>query len=363
MFNNTHAGIGAKVSSFKRGILTTTDLSLSYAFGLHLTKKNTLFFGLSGGAITNSIDLSKVSDPNDPAISDYLANNFQPTANFGLLYRAASGFNFGLTLPQLFEPSFNGSSNFSNTSFTPLDNMIIQLYYRKLTVGKIVAAKRKGMRTRVKTGETVSPLEFYLIYKYAKAGNSQFEALAKLNLSQNFWLGASYRQSYGFSGITGISTKYLIISYSYELSGQPEAGFSSGTHEINVGLRLGKQKKFKHVAPLLRSTIKTTTEQQHIARFQTTVEDTDHVEKPTEEKKKYYVVIKAFSDFTGADLYKKKLIEEKFNADIFYYSKDRKYYVHVLETSKASDAADEARNLKSYTKLKDAKVLTVVTPK
>jgi hypothetical protein len=129
-----------------------------------------------------------------------------------------------------------------------------------------------------------------------------------------------------------------------------------------MGLRLGKQKKFKRVAPVLRSTLKSGNEQ-HIARFQQTVEDTDHVESRDTDKKKYYVVIKAFGDFTSADLYKKKLQEQKYNADIFYYEKDKKYYVHVLETSKASEAYEEARNLKNYTKLKEAKVLTVVAPK
>lgn len=362
MFNNTHAGMGAKASSYKRGILTSTDLSASYAFGVPFNKRSTLFFGLSGGAISNSIDMSKVSDPNDPALSSYLSNNFQPTANFGMVYKSMSGLNLGLTLPQLFAPVFNESSNFSNTAFTPFDNMIISAYYKKKVDSKIVNKKKKGVRSRVKTGETIAPVEFYLLYKYAKAGNGQFEALGKLNLSQNFWIGAAYKQSYGFAGITGISTKYVIVSYSYEPGGQPESGFSSGTHEIQLGLRLGKQKRFKRVMPILRSTI-TTTNEQHIARFQQTVEDADHVEAKDEEKKKYYVVIKSFSDFTGADLFKKKLIEEKFNADIFYYSKDRKYYVHVLETGKSEDANDEVRNLKSYTKLKDARVLTVVAPK
>jgi len=37
--------------------------------------------------------------------------------------------------------------------------------------------------------------------------------------------------------------------------------------------------------------------------------------------------------------------------------------VHVLETTKASEAHEEAKNLKQYTKLKDARVLTIATPK
>jgi type IX secretion system PorP/SprF family membrane protein len=361
-FKNSRAGIGGKISSFERGLLNTTDLSLTYAYGFPVNQKNSLFFGLSAGAVTNSIDINKVSDPSDPAIAGYLANNIQPAANFGMLYRSASGFNFGIVLPQLFVPAYNAPSSFSGTTFSALDNVIVTAYYRHVTDGKMMIKKKKGIRAKVKANDVVAPLEFYVTYKYEKIGTSQLEVLAKLNLSEHFWLGGSYRQSYGFSGITGISYNKFILSYAYELGGQPEAGFSSGTHEIQLGLKLGKQKKFIKPAPNFRSKLKTTNEQ-HIARFQQTVEDTDQVESQEDDKKKYYVVIKVFADFNSADQYKKKLIEEKYNANIFYNEKDRKYYVHVLETSKASEAHDEAKNLKTFTKLKDARVLTIIPPK
>ena len=360
MLNQSHAALGAKISSFKRGILSTTDVSLTYGYGVAVNQKNTIFFGLSGGAISNTIDLSKVTDPNDPAIASYLSNNIQPTANFGMLYRSATGLNLGIALPQLFAPKFNSASNFSSTAFSPTDNAIVTAYYKRRGEGKIVSRTKKSVRARVKTNDSYAPLEFYLTYKYAKAGNNQFEAMAKLNLSESFWLGGLYRQSYGFGAITGFNIKQqFLFSYSYELGGQPEPGFSSGTHEIQLGVRLGQQKKFRRVTPVLRSTIKTTKES-HTARFQQTVEDTDNIagEQKTV-KKRYFVVIKVFPDFNGADAFKKKLIEQKYNADIFYYPKDKKYYVHVLESSKSSEAYEEARNLKNYTKLKEARVLTV----
>jgi hypothetical protein len=71
------------------------------------------------------------------------------------------------------------------------------------------------------------------------------------------------------------------------------------------------------------------------------------------------VVLKGFADFNTADTYKKKILEQKYNADIFYYEKEKKFYVYVFQTTKASEATEEARNLKNYTKLKEARVLTV----
>jgi hypothetical protein len=70
-----------------------------------------------------------------------------------------------------------------------------------------------------------------------------------------------------------------------------------------------------------------------------------------------------FNDFTQADAYKRKLLGDKFNSDIFYNPQDKKYYVHVLETFKASEAHEEIRNLKAYTKLKDARLLVVTSEK
>ena len=115
---------------------------------------------------------------------------------------------------------------------------------------------------------------------------------------------------------------------------------------------------------MLRSTLTKSPTEKHTARFQDTVEDPDQINKDQNAgKKKYFVVIKIFNDFTAADNFKKKLIVEKFNAEIFYNPQDKKYYVHVLEATKASEAQEEIKNLKTYTKLKDARLLVVTTDK
>jgi type IX secretion system PorP/SprF family membrane protein len=357
LLNETRAGIGIRGSSFKRGLLSTTDFVLSYAYGIPLNQKSLLFFGLSGGAISNTIDITNV-DPNDPAIANYLANNIQPAANFGILLRSASGVNLGIALPQLFTPKFNSTTAFENTAVSPFDNVIVSAYYKKKVEGKIVTRIRKGVRTRVKTNDSYAPLEFYTLYKYSKSGTSQFEVMGKLNLSENFWLGASYRQSYGVTGSLGFMISKFLLSYSYEPGNQPEPAFSKGTHEIQLGLRLGEARKFRRAAPVFRSTLKAQTEQ-HSARFQHKEEDPDDIHLKQNSKKKSYVVIRSFADFTSADAYKRKLIEQKYNANVFYNEGDKKYHVHVFETQKSSEAHEEARNLKNYSKLKGARVLTI----
>lgn len=360
MIDKSHSAVGAKLSSFKRGILNTSDFMLTYGYGIGLNENSRLFFALSGGAITNSINLDE-ADASDPAVANYLENNIQPAANFGMMLKSESGLNFGVALPQLFSPRFNSEANFENTSVSPLDNVIVSAYYRKKLAGKVVNRRRKGVNRKVKIGESYAPLEFYALYRYAKAGNSQAEGMVKLNLSQNFWLGASYRQSYGMTGSMGIAFKNFMLNYSYEPGNQPEPAFSRGSHEIQLGLKLGKPKDFKRKAPVLLSRIGQQTET-HSSRFKQEVPPLNGgIQLSTAAKTKYYVVVKVFADFTSADKHKQELRSDKFNANVFYYEKDRKYYVHVFETEKSSEAFQEVRNLKTYTKLKTARVLTITS--
>lgn len=356
LLNETHAGIGGKISSYKRGVLTTTDIMLSYAYGIAFGKKNWLFFGLSGGAISNTIDMAKVSDPTDPALKNYLSNNTQPAANFGMVFRSASGLNLGVSLPQLFTPAFNGSKNFASTAASPFDNIFVTAYYRKKVEGKLVSRSKGGVHSKVKTKESNAPLEFYLNYKYAAAGNSQLEALVKFNLSENFWLGGSYRMPQGYTANFGITFQRVTLGYSYE---PVQNDLSSDAHDIILGIRLGEKRKVKRVIPILRSQLKAVPEEHHIARFQESVEDPDNIVTEKTVKKKYYVVVRSFADFGQADAFKRKLIGEKYNANVFYHEKDKKYHVYLMETTKQSEANDEAKNLRNYTKLKDAHVLTV----
>lgn len=361
LMNDSRAGFGAKASSYKRGILNTTDVTVSYAYAIPLGQRNWLFLGLAGGAISNQIDMSKVTDPDDPVLTSGAANNMQPAGSFGMLYRSGAGLNIGVSLPQLFPPVFNSPGSFSSTTVSPSDQVFLTIYYKKRMDSRIVTKSKGGIRRKVKTQESIAPLEMYFNYKYSKYGNSQFELLGKLNLTQNFWLGASYRLPYGFTGNVGFNISRFVLSYSYEPGNQPADAFSQGSHEVVLGLRMGQQKKFKRAAPVLRSTLTKTTEK-HVARFQETAADPNAITQENgETKKKYYVVIKVFNEFTAADVYKRKLVTEKYNAEVFYNAADKKYYVHVLETLKASEAHEEVRNLKTYTKLKDARVLIVTT--
>lgn len=356
LIDQSRTGLGVKVSSFTRGILETNDFLAAYVHGIPVNKNNVLYMAVAAGALSNNIDLTSIDD-SDPALTSHVNNNIQPGGQFGLLYKTKSGINLGLSLPQLFKPEFNQHLNFDVENFAITDNIIASLYYKRKVDGKLVSRTRRGVRSTKRVGETYAPLEFYAVYKHAKNGLSQAEGTVKLNLSPNVWIGSIYRVNYGFAGLAGFAVKNFMFNYSYEAGNSPESYFSTGTHEFHCAIRIGKEKKLRRIIPTLHSKLNAVVPtQQHSARFQQLTEEDDYT---TEARKKYYVVVKTVSEFSFADQLKQKLISEKFNAEIVFDPVLKKFHVYVFESQQSSEAFEEARNLKNYTKLKSARVVII----
>jgi type IX secretion system PorP/SprF family membrane protein len=358
LLNDSRAGVGVKASCFSRGILKTADFLISYAYAIPFNFNNYLYLGISGGAISNDIDLTNV-DTTDPALRNYLGGNLQPVGNFGALFRSQGGINFGVILPQLFTPKFTATEHFENRNTSPTDEVIFTTYYRRKVDSKFPSRKRNGRRHTGKAEEMIAPLEFYALYRLSKHGHAQAEGIVKLNFNDNGWVAGGYRQDFGFIGSFGLKlSTNVMVSYTYEPGARMGVDYSPNSHEIQLGFRVGKMKTFKKVAPALQSTLKGKRPEHHIARFQEPSENADAV-APKTDSKTYYVVIRGFNDFTGADNFKSKLMSQKYNAEVFYYDKEKRFYVYVYSSDRSNQAYHEARQLRNFTKLKEARVLTV----
>lgn len=357
LLDMTRVGVGGKISSHKRGLLSTTDVQFTFAYGLPVTRTDAVYFGISAGLISRGFDRNKAIDPSDPAIANYLANNILPSGNAGVVYKSGTGLNFGLSLPQMLEPAFIAETS-QSSSFSPFKQVWFTAYYQPLVAGSLTGKKPKGRAKKA----AYSPLEFFTTYKWSTYQTSQAEVVAKLNVSSQLWLSAGYRQKYGLIAGLGLSVKQFLFCYSFEPGSQPDKGFSSGTHEVQAGIRFGGDKRLKRKAPIIHSTL-TTIEESHNPRLQHTITDPDELEKQEKEEassgKRYLVVARVFNDLASADDFKQKLIAQKYNANIYYYGKDKRYYVHVFETTKSREATEEIKNIKLYTKLKNVRLVTI----
>jgi len=353
--DHSRAGFGMKASTFSRGLLNTSQMLLTYTYGVPFGENNVLYFGISGGGSSSSLDISKASDPNDPALSSY-PSGFQPSADFGLKWASPSGISLGAALPQLFGTIYPTEGR-SKTGLAPFDNMLFTFSFRKQLEQK-KSLRRSGRRAKLTSSARYAPLELYFIYRYSAFGTNQYDGLGKLNLTDNFWLGVGYRQQYGIIPSLGFSLSNLIVNYSYELGSSPENGFSMGSHELQIGLRFGQEKHFKFKVPVLRSSLKTETTH-HDPRFRERTADQEEAYRP-EDKKRYYIYVKSFTTFDEAEDLKRKLHEQKYNGQIYFYPRNKQYYVYTFESSNLNEANQELKNLKTYTKLKEAKLLTII---
>jgi type IX secretion system PorP/SprF family membrane protein len=355
LIDHSRSGIGVKLTSYSRGLLNTSEALFTYSYGVPFSPNNVLYFGISGGASSNTVDINKSTDPSDPALANY-PTGLRPSGNFGIRWASSSGISLGAALPQLFGEVYP-TNQISKTGLAPFDNMLFTFSYRR-EVQKVVNRSHKISQRKLQNTAHYAPLELYGVYRYSAFLNNQYEVVAKYNVSDNLWMGLGYRQNYGVIPSFGFAWDQFIFCYSYEPGIQPEKGFSTGSHELQIGLRLGREKNFKFKVPHLHSALGAEAKH-HDPRFRERTANMEEAYRP-EEKRRYYVYVKSFTDFDRAEEFKKKLVSQKYNGQIFFYPRNKQYYVFTFETLKVSEANEEVKNLKTYTKLKEAKVLTVI---
>jgi len=240
LLNERRAGIGFKVSSFNRGFLSSSEVSLAYAYGVPLDKYSRLYFGLSGGFLSNTLNTKEISST-DPALAN-VANSFTPSASFGMYYRNTNGINLGLVLPKLISNQ-NLDANFG---FSYFDNVIVTAAFSRWDPNPKVIKKGQEKLFVKKKKKTNLPFEAFAIYRYSSIGGL-FEATGKYNFNANIWLSATYRQYAGIIPGIGVHTKDLSFGYFYETGLGGDLPLK--THEVLLSVQFGKDKKFRDKKP------------------------------------------------------------------------------------------------------------------
>jgi type IX secretion system PorP/SprF family membrane protein len=226
---NYKIGIGANFYNDKAGIYRTNTGYLTFAYQVHFgkdfTKINRLGFGLSGGFTSSRLDLSEVSNPDDPAYRVTSVTGVQ--GQFGVNYQY-QGLKIGFALPKLLK-SRVVTSNPGDSAVSPFESTIATLSYD------------------FRLSERIS-FEPYLLYRTNKNMPSQYEVLGVLKIDNVGWVGAAYRQEYGASAFLGLNVKERIkVGYAYEFAPNQVTGVGGGSHEVQLIVRLSKKKKERPV--------------------------------------------------------------------------------------------------------------------
>lgn len=358
------AALGLNVFNDKRGLLSTTSALVSYGYTVPFAERHFIRFGLSAGMGTNSIDMEQLDESNDPAVINLISDNIFLDGQFGINYQL-NGLSLGFSLPKLYEPNV-----FSDTYFSDFE---ISRFKRYLFTA--------GYKFNINNDAAV--LEPLMLYRINEGMPSVLEGGAVLHLRDMVWMGASYRQNYGFTGVAGINLKdYLSIGYAYEYATDQTVAFADGTHEIQIGLRLGKKREIKKKPSISRPGPSPTPAKEPVpaevekpeteAKEQTETETAkteapgEIIEKtvtkgqdPLEMGAGNYVVVGVFGNEANAIKFTRTLKGKGVDASYGYNSENNYYYVYPHKSQDKQSARVERARFRKIPEFKDTWMLTV----
>jgi type IX secretion system PorP/SprF family membrane protein len=205
-----------------RGMLSTNALLVTGGYQVKIGEDQALRFGMSLGGSMTFVNVDGVTRPDDPMLLN-VANTVYLQGNAGISYHRKT-FHAGLSLPQFVQPYY-----------TTLDG-----------IGKINPFETVVFHAsnRFYFNRNKNVFEPYAIYRYNATQPSQFELAAVVHLQNKVWFGGSFRQGLGVSALGGLKlNKVMAFGYSFTSGLSSLNGMPRTSHELHLGLLLGKRNK------------------------------------------------------------------------------------------------------------------------
>ncbi len=215
-------GLGGFVYNDTAGKLQRTGGTAAVTFMQQLNEKTRVSVGLSAGF--QRIRLSNL-DPdtqaNDPTLLNGEDGIGTPEYSAGI-YLQSGGFYAGFSVPQIFKTriEFNGNNS--------ANNELTRHYYAMAGY-------------KIPLSETFA-VEPSVLFKKVSAAPLQYDVTARVFYKNLLWVGGTYRSNAAMAALAGIRLKNnLMLAYAYDLPTTDLKTVSNGTHEITLGLTIGKR--------------------------------------------------------------------------------------------------------------------------
>lgn len=219
-----HMGLGMNIYTDIVGPTRRTGMNVSYAYHLKVQEDMTLSFGLTGGILQWGIDGNKLTirEEDDPSLSTLYQTTIVPDFGAGLYFRKAKQFYVGVSIPQLYQAP-------------------IGIYNPDSKTSRIVSHFNiNGAYTYSVNEEFVIEPSFLL--KYVKPASPVLDIGARVIYKDEIWAGITYRSKDAVGVLLGYMYKnYLMLGYSYDFTTSQIRKYSSGTHEIMLGIRFSRK--------------------------------------------------------------------------------------------------------------------------
>ncbi|MBI1768430.1 MAG: PorP/SprF family type IX secretion system membrane protein [Bacteroidetes bacterium] len=218
---------GFSATSDKRGIAQVSAAMLTVGYTAVIDNTTSIRFGISAGYGSNSVDLSSASSTvtSDPALKTLLSNNSFLIGNAGISFHKST-FHGGVTMPNIFQPVYLSKDAFNVTALKPFQSIVVHA------------------SNRFYSNKDQTVFEPYLIYRLNNGLPSQFELAAVVHLQHVMWVGASYKQQFGISGLLGFKIQnQFAVGFSYSLKNGGTNQIPAPSYEIQLGYLVGNKKK------------------------------------------------------------------------------------------------------------------------
>ena len=217
-------GIGGNVLIDKLGMLQQVAASGTISYGFTIAKQHNLRFGITGGYYQFRLNPTGAIafDALDVIVNGGSQSSSSINSEVGFLYQF-KGLELSMASKQVLQ-------SFSNFGYTGLDGYGLRRHMVGLVGYKFQLNEKLSLKPSV-------------LYKGINNTN-QFDINADINYKNFIQGGIGYRTQVGLIGRVGVNIQNLFfIGYAYEVPLQNIAKYSSGSHEIVIGLKLCKKKK------------------------------------------------------------------------------------------------------------------------
>ncbi len=218
-----HMGIGGQLFTDNVGPTRRTGFYLSYAYHAPITEKIKLAFGLSAGILQFMVDGQKITlhDAGDLILTNALQSCLTPDFTAGF-YLYSDRFWIGASCLQIQQNKLKFFDYMSGTASVMNRHYYGMLGY-KLPLGDDFV------------------LEPSALLKFVNPAPFQFDISLRAIYKQKVWLGGSFRNRDAIAIYTGyVFRENLMLGYSYDFTTTDLGNYSTGTHELVIGIRFNR---------------------------------------------------------------------------------------------------------------------------
>ncbi len=222
---NDRMGLGFTLVHDRIGISRDMELAGHFAYSIRTGTNGRLAFGLKAGLSLYSAHLGELTywDQNDQVYQQDIKNALVGKFGFGLYWHDERSF-IGLSAPTIY--AADGKITTATTNGT--DHYFARHYY--LNAGHVF---------QINESFDVKPS---VLLKYEPQAPPEVDINCNVLYKERFWLGAGYRTGDALVGMVEYQVDpHFRVGYAYDMTTSRLRTYAGGSHEIMLGIDLGKE--------------------------------------------------------------------------------------------------------------------------